>query len=115
MKLSPRLTHQLLIGAGLVTAFVVMASIFVPARSQAEGDGADLGAAQSLGRLESGRYVIEIFATPQGARYTISGGNGSVLARGLSADQVAERFEGLELPHIRADVPLTADDHSSAP
>lgn len=108
MTLTPRL-RQLLIGAGCALAFVVMASIFVPAHLRAgEGTGSQ-GGGVSLGRLENGRYVIEIFASPSGARYTVSTG-GKVLGHMLTARQVAERFEGLPLPDVRADVPLSIHD-----
>ena len=106
MRLPQPVFRRLLIVACFGTAFVVMASIFVPIGSQAEVAARIPRGARSLGRLESSRYVVEIFATTEGARYTVYGRDGSVMGQMLTADQVAARFDGLDIPDARADVPL---------
>jgi hypothetical protein len=110
-----------------LAAFLVMASIFVPAASPAArapgaepADEVGSGAApprheewpsadpheglRSLGSLEAGEYLVTIYATSVGPRYTISQlPSHEELGALLSLDQVERSFPDLPLRRLVAD------------
>ena len=101
-----------MIAIGLFVAFLIMASIFVPKKLQAdEAPLAAESAAHSsgargrlplLGELESQRYTVRIYGTPDRPLYTVCDRSGRELASLLSAEQVAGQFPDLPLPDARA-------------
>lgn len=118
MKASHSVRHRLVASVILLIAFLVMASVFVPRRSQAHDRPGPVGDATSshstspektlpsLGQLESGRFTIKLFATHRGPRYSVLDDKGTELAGLLTAEQVAERFPDLPLPDVYADAPV---------
>ena len=118
MKASHSVRHRLVASVILLIAFLVMASVFAPSRSQAHDRPGPVGDATSshstsaakslpsLGRLESDRFTIKLFATHRGPRYSILDDKGAELAGLLTAEQVAERFPDLPLPDVYADAPV---------
>ncbi|TVQ33860.1 MAG: hypothetical protein EA376_01080 [Phycisphaeraceae bacterium] len=68
-----------------------------------DSDDARRGGRASLGTLEGSRYILQIHATTEGPRYTVTDITGAVLAEDLSADEVDSKFpeidiEGMILP-----------------
>ncbi len=123
MAIPRRVLNQGLAVIGLIVAFLVMASIFVPKKLSAHEDQDAFWAAQSteaiegarsLGRVEGRQYTVEIVTSPAGPLYTVYDRDGRLLAERLTAEQVAEQFEGLPLPAIRADVDANID-HAAGP
>jgi hypothetical protein len=117
MKVSRRVVRSVLAGTGLAVAFVFMASIIVPGRSQA-GSGAapptvpdplsaeSIEAMQPLGRIEGNLYTVGIYATPSGPLFTVYDRHGNELAGLLSRAQLAEQFPNLTLEETHADAPM---------
>jgi hypothetical protein len=112
MASSRRVLRQVTAVIGLLAAFGVMASIFVPQRLTArdEDGGDDLRALsteampmyKSLGRIENEHYAVEIFSTSSGPLYSVYDREGRSLATLLTAQQVEAAFRELPLPDIRA-------------
>ena len=110
-RLSPVL-ERLIVGITLCAGFVLMASIFVPDRTQAELDPSQEVAApplstnpheglQSLGTIEDDRYSIDIYVGDEGPLYSIyDAADGRELAVLLTAKQVAEWFPDLPIPDM---------------
>lgn len=112
------MVRRVLAVALFLGAFAVMGSIFSPAFTRAGDDGASSrrspatsistdphAGLRSLGSLEGGRYVIRMYATEQGARYSVYDQSGAELGVLLTPEQVQQRFEDLPLPAIEFDVP----------
>ena len=108
---------SLVIGTGLVVAFLFMASIFAPDRTQAGGDetpepplgvysAGSIDTMGPLGEMEGAEYDVKIFATPTGPLYSVYGKNGDEVGTLLTADEIARRFPELPIDEARADVPL---------
>lgn len=116
----PQIFKRIGITLGLGVAFIVMASIFSPDRTRAANDGlspreprtslrarddGDNAAStnaheglNSLGEIESGRYVIAIYSTDLGPRYTIlARDSGEELGTLLSAAQVEQLLPEIDL------------------
>jgi hypothetical protein len=116
MKFSRRIVRSALVGTALGVAFLFMASIFVPGRSQADSDALpgvpdplsaeSMEAMEPLGRIEGKLYTVEVFATPSGPLFTVFDRHGNELAPLLTPAQVAERFPDLPLTDAHADVPI---------
>jgi hypothetical protein len=119
--------QRLLAGLALIGAFLVMASVFVPLDTgaeplvpltpfephipspQSELDGSappwpsvdPHEGLRSLGSLEQGSYIVFIYATEGGPRYTVyERSNNQEIATLLSAERVQELFPELPLPSI---------------
>lgn len=119
------IARRVLAVALFLGAFAVMGSIFSPAFTRAGDDGASPrrspatsistdphAGLQSLGSLEGSRYVIRMYATEQGARYSVYDQSGAELGVLLTAEQVQHRFDDLPLPTIEFAAPqhlMTAD------
>lgn len=114
---------------GLAAVFVLIARQIEPAGSLA-GEAGDLGdaappppAAQkafgsnrpSLGSLSGGDYRIEIFDSPEGARYSVFDQNGDLLADRLLAEDVYRAVPNLDLTTLYADGPLMMVDELPEP
>ncbi len=117
---TPRSTtiEKLVAGLALAFAFIVLASIFVPADTHAEDDQ-PLGAGarehstdahaglHSLGTLLSGKYEVHIYSTDVGARYTVyDRADGYELSTLITAEKVAEWYPDLPLNTIHFDTPV---------
>lgn len=107
---TPQILKRILITLSLGLAFIVMASIFTPDRSRASqdslaprtsgkvqrrtGDASSTDAHKglnSLGVMETGRYIIAIYATDTGPRYTITAReSGEELGTLLTVEQVLQ-------------------------
>jgi hypothetical protein len=121
MKLmkSRRIRQSVLAGVALVVAFVFMASIFAPDRTQAGDESARpmpapaphsaeaIENSLSLGDLEGPDYSVQIYATPNGPLYSVLDSKGREVATMLTPTQVAQQFPGVPLPGAHANVPLT--------
>lgn len=137
-------------------AFLFMGSVFAPDRTTA-GERAELGAAgtaplvrrspaeagvtetagasvdpheglRALGSLESGRYLIDIYATPQGPRYSVyersaeadrTAAQPKLIGALLRADQVRGLVPEIQLESMDFSAPaggptqiMTADEHA---
>ncbi|MHC4220698.1 MAG: hypothetical protein ACYSU7_19850 [Planctomycetota bacterium] len=111
MKVSRRVVRSGLIGTGLAVAFVFMASIIVPERSQAGADGGlpdvptvpdrmsaeAIEAMTPMGRIEGNLYSVEVFGTPTGPLFNVFDRHGNELAALLTPAEVAEQFPDLPL------------------
>ncbi len=124
---SPSLKRRILIAIPMVVAFLVMASVFTPDRTQAierraapatdnaveprENDKASTDphtGLTPLGALETTDYTIEIYAGEDGPRYTvIDDGSGAYLATLITVEKVAEFFQDLQLPSALAEESAT--------
>ncbi len=107
--------NRALIAIGLAFAFLVMASIFVPGRLQADGQEDRAGdqpfttvrpavgdSGPLIGQLEGDRYILRIYGSSSRPLFTIYSTDGSVLASQIDADEAAFRFPDLKLPDARA-------------
>jgi hypothetical protein len=118
--------QRVLAAAGLVVAFVFMASVFSPSDTRAGQNAVPIaripaGAAQnvgapkstrspstdahaglaSLGEIQTNAYVVRIYSTDLGPRYTIlDSDDSSELATLMSAADVAQFFPELPLSEI---------------
>jgi hypothetical protein len=103
------------LGLGLVLAlgFLFMASVFAPMGSHAqvtptpqsmfEHSTDPHAGLESLGMLEDDVYLVLIYTTPQGPRYTIiERQTGQVLHQLLTASQVATWYPQLPIPQMDA-------------
>lgn len=107
--------RNIAVAATLVVAFVVMASIFVPGRTQAVEENSavpsEAYSAESrenmalIGELEGEHYTVKFYATPYGPLYSVYGQDGAELADLLTAADLADRFPDLPLTDAHADVP----------
>ncbi len=107
MKWTSALTRRSLAIGGLALGFLVMASVFVPERIRA-GEGVGSSRPHStdphksllaLGTIEDDSYLVRIFATPDGPRYSVYDTiDGSELGVLLTEEQVAKWFPELPLP-----------------
>lgn len=98
-------------------AFIILASVFVPESSEAESGGSDRHGIEpvstdpheslhSLGTLEDDEYVIQVYATDAGPRYSVyDRADRAPLSVLITADQVAERYPELPLPGMDFDTP----------
>ena len=111
-RLSPAL-ERIFAGVGLCLAFVLMASIFAPDRTQAEEKerrsleqssepSTDPHAGLvSLGTIEDDQYVVHIFAGETGPLYSVyDAADGRQLGLLLNAEEVAEWFPQLPIPSM---------------
>ena len=107
---------KLAIAGTLAVAFLFMASIFVPGRLQAgDGEGVQTPPVLSseildklvpLGQIESDRYVVKFFATPNDPLYSVHDPDGRPLAEHLTPAQIAQHYPDLILPDAHADVSM---------
>ncbi len=112
MKWTSALTRRSLAVGALALGFLVMASVFVPDRIRA-GEGVGSGRSGStdphksllaLGTIEDDSYLVRIFATPDGPRYSVYDTiDGSELGVLLTEEQVAKWFPDLPLPTMDFD------------
>ena len=108
--------ERLLVAVVFALAFLFMASVFVPTRSQAQrrNDPSNASTGQYstnaheglklLGELESRQYRVKVFATAAGPRYSVVDRvNGEELGTLMTAEQIARHFgEELNLPEMQA-------------
>lgn len=123
MMASNHLVRDIVAATTLLVAFLLMASIFVPAPLAARGvDAQAVSAAhstdgqaslRSLGRLENEQYTVNIYATPAGPLYSVYTPDGVALATLITAAEVSDRFSDLKLPDARADAGLKLMDTST--
>lgn len=113
LRVNPR---KLAVGGTLLAAFLVMASIFAPGRTEAEQEPQEIPSIvysdevrqnmSLIGELEGINYTVELYATPYGPLYNVfDRASGRQLADLISADQVAARFPDLPISEAHADVP----------
>jgi hypothetical protein len=118
MKVSRRIVRSVLAGTGLAVAFLFMASIIVPARSEAGSDDSlpdvpnpysaeAIEAVQPLGQIEGNTYTVGFYATPAGPLFTVYDREGNELAPLLTASQLAQQFPDLAPMGTHADVPMS--------
>jgi hypothetical protein len=118
MKVSRRMVRSILAGTGLAVAFLFMASIIVPGRSEAGSDGyfpdvpnpysaEAIEAVQPMGQIEGNLYTVGFFATPAGPLFTVYDREGNELAPLLTASQLAQQFPDLAPMGTYADVPMS--------
>ncbi len=111
--------ERLLVIVTLTLAFLFMASIFVPDESRAgntqitDDPGSSRPSANahdglsSLGEIKGVRHTVNIFATPDGPRYTIFDTDGVEIGTLLSMRQVIRHFgDDLPLEEFQADAPV---------
>ena len=55
----------------------------------------------NLGAMEGAEYVVLVYGSPQGPRYTVCNRLGEVLERDLAADDVYRSFPDLNIPGMR--------------
>jgi hypothetical protein len=117
-KLSRRVVRSLLAGTGLAVAFLFMASIIVPARTEAGGDdyppetpnpysAEAIEAAQPMGQIEGLDYTVGFYATPAGPLFTVYDREGNELAPLLTATELSRQFPDLAPMGTHADVPMS--------
>lgn len=116
LDLSRPQLRKLAIAGTLAVAFLFMASIFVPGRLQAgDAEGVQtppvlsseiLDTLVPLGQIESDRYVVKFFATPNGPLYSVHDLDGRPLAEHLTPAQIAHRYPDLALPDAHANVSM---------
>jgi hypothetical protein len=97
---------------GLTGALLVLAGrSFGPFGSRAEtGIAPATGhAARILGQLEGAELRILVHTSPEGPRYTVVSKTGEVLGAGLSPDELAAGFPGVQLERLHADGPDSED------
>ena len=109
-----RIACRISVAAALAAAFLVMASVFSPQRSKA-GDldpARDVAAAAgqsastdphegfpSLGSVESRAHIVQMYSTPEGARYSIyDRATGRELGVLMTPQRLHEWFPELQLP-----------------
>lgn len=100
--------------ASLAVAFLLMASIFAPGRTQATRDsGYTEGIYSSavlehsaLGQIEGDHFIIKFYATPSGPLYSIYDPTGAPIAEMLTAQDLDERYPEVGLTGTYAGVPL---------
>jgi hypothetical protein len=107
-------SRRVIIGGALFAAFLVMASIFAPGRSEAEQETFEVPSIayseearrnmSLIGELEGTRYTVELYATPFGPLYSVYDRDGRQLADLFTADQVTARFPDLPINEAHADV-----------
>jgi hypothetical protein len=118
MKVSRRMVRSILAGTGLAVAFLFMASIIVPERSEADSDGylpdvpnpysaETIEAVQPMGQIEGNLYTVGFFATPVGPLFTVYDREGNELAPLLTASQLSQQFPDLAPIGTHADVPMS--------
>ncbi|MHC4768395.1 MAG: hypothetical protein ACYTEI_06760 [Planctomycetota bacterium] len=118
MKVSRRIVRSVLAGTGLAVAFLFMASIIVPGRSEAGSDGSipdvpnpysaeTIEAVQPMGQIEGNQYTVGFYATPAGPLFTVYDREGNELAPLLTASQLAQQFPDLAPMDTHADVPMS--------
>ena len=123
------LVEKLVAGLSLGFAFIVMASIITPTDTAAEnvehGQHEDAGHSStdphvgltSLGSIENGNYLMMIYGTDLGPRYSIYNRETSeLLATLISAEKVQERFPDLPLQTMDFTTPdllLFTDPHAN--
>lgn len=121
---SPSFTVQrILAAAGLITAFVFMASIFSPNPSRANQPASAPAIAApkvavptptvetstdahaglvSLGQIQTNAYLVTIYSTTVGLRYTVTQrSTGKEIATLMSAQDIAKYYPELPLAEIR--------------
>ncbi len=108
------LARKLAVLSALVVAFLVMASIFVPDRSQAGEEEESpasvysaefLDAVRPMGQLEGKRYTVKFYATPSGPLYSVyDKDERELIAELLTPARLAERFPDIALPDAHANV-----------
>ena len=104
------LVEKLIAGLSLGFAFIVMASIITPSDTTAEnvehGNHRNSGhfstdphmGLTSLGSIENGNYLMKIFSTDLGPRYSIyNRKTNELLATLITSEKVQERFPDLPL------------------
>lgn len=109
-----RIARRIGIAAAFAAAFLVMASVFSPQRSKA-GDlnpASDPSMAtaqststdpheglQSLGSIESRQHIVQMYSTPDGARYSIyDRATGRELGVLMTPQRLHEWFPELQFP-----------------
>jgi hypothetical protein len=118
MKVSRRIVRSVLAGTGLAVAFLFMASIIVPERSEAGSEGSipdvpnpysaeTIEAVQPMGQIEGNQYTVGFYATPAGPLFTVYDREGNELAPLLTASQLAQQFPDLAPMDTHADVPMS--------
>lgn len=111
------------LAAGGVATFLFVASIFNPQLSAASDDHvpavvkvtprrtADIIDAllrrehpkhwRNLGMMEGADYLVLVYGSPLGPRYTVCSLNGEVLEQDLASDEVYRSFPDLNIPGMR--------------
>ncbi|MHC4081857.1 MAG: hypothetical protein ACYS15_04530 [Planctomycetota bacterium] len=118
MKVPRRIVRSVLAVTGLGVAFLFMASIIVPERSEAGGEtfpppvpnpysAEVIEAVQPMGQIEGNLYTVGFFATPTGPLFTVYDRHGNELAPLLTASQLAQQFPDLAPMGTHADVPMS--------
>jgi len=119
-----RIVGRIGVAAALATAFLVMASVFSPQRSKAgdlnpQSDDAagttDAGlppstdpheGLKSLGSLEGRAHVVHMYATPNGARYSVyEKTTGRELGVLMTPQRMHEWFPEIQLPGMDFSAP----------
>jgi hypothetical protein len=119
MSISASMMKRIVVAASLLMAFLFMASIFSPDRSNADDDlrivdPTSVSDAQawpstdphaglrSLGTFESVNFHVRVYATESGPRYSIySARDQKELGVLMSATQVTRTFPELQLPGVK--------------
>ena len=114
---------RLACGAGLVTGFLLMASVFVPDFSHA--DSTDRLSSEprtavaldphaglaSLGTIEDARYRIEIYSGDREPWYSVFDSKSDrLLASLLTARELGEAFPDLDIKQMEFGVPSASED-----
>ncbi len=113
LRFSPR---TLALGGTLSVAFVLMASIFAPERTEAVVEPDPLPPSMTyseearqnmslIGELDGDGYTVQLYASPYGPLYSVFDDNGVQLADLATAEQITLRFPDLPLTDAYADVP----------
>ena len=99
---SRKVMERIVAGLALSIAFIVMASIFVPHATKADDQSVDPHhGLTSLGSVENVRYIVDIYATQVGPRYTVTEKrSGERVAVLMDADRVQANFPDLPLPEM---------------
>ena len=117
MSARGRILCRIAVAAGLAAAFLVMASVFSPQRSKAGDlesvrDGVDATSTnpheglRSLGSLESRAHIVNMYSTPDGARYSIyDRETGRELGVLMTPQRLHEWFPELQLPTVDFSAP----------
>jgi hypothetical protein len=133
MRFSNTFWRRAFVGGLLAAAFVVMASVFSPDRSQADETSmpsisdsgviaieappgsADAHAGfQSLGTIETAAYLVQIYSTQSGPRYSVYDRNSRVeLGTLLNEEQVQTGFPEIMLPRTDFSMPVENGEFGS--
>jgi hypothetical protein len=113
----PSVIGRVLGGIALAAGFLFMASVFVPDFTQAGQDDGNRAPAPAqtvttqdappadphadlllIGTIEDDAYVLRVYATDGGARYSVFDHDGRALGTLLTAEEVVQQFPELPVP-----------------